>query len=288
MDNNEITNINLNELNDFPNHPFKVNDDDSYKTLKESIKEKGVLEPIIVRKKDDKSFEIISGHRRVKACRELGINKINAIIKDITYEEAIFYMVDSNIHREYILPSEKAYAYKMKLDAIKHQGRTLSPVGTKSHSVDELDDTKTQIYRYIRLTYLIPELLEYVDNSVKNRKDILTMGLRSAVELSYLSKEKQYLVADAIEFNQATPSHAQTIKIRKLAEKGTLTKYSIDDIFFEEKGNQHEKISFNKEKILKHIPKRLKESDKRYIEDYIIKALDNYERMKEKREKEER
>ena len=194
-----IVEINIKDILDFPKHPFKVNNDLNYDQLKSSIMESGVLVPAIVRKKEDGKYEMLSGHRRKKVCEETGIEKLPCIIKDISDDEAVILMVDSNLQREKILPSEKAYAYKMKMDAMKHQGKTLSPKGTKSHSIDKIEDTKTQIYRYIRLTNLIPELLQLVDDTVlKDKRTAITMGLKPAVELSYLSKTNQELVYEEI------------------------------------------------------------------------------------------
>ena len=192
-------------------------------------------------------------------------------------DEATVEMVDSNMYRDKILPSEKAFAYKMKLDALKHQGKRLSPKGTKSHSVNEIEDTKTQIYRYVRLTNLIPELLQLVDDTVlKDKRSTLTMGLKPAVELSYLTQEQQKLVYMGITYEDLTPSHGQAIKIRELAKNKELTFDSLEDILLEEKGNQREQISFNKDKIEKALPSELLKRDKRYIEQYIIKAIENY------------
>ena len=181
------------------------------------------------------------------------------------------------MYSDKILPSEKAFAYKMKLDALKHQGKRLSPKGTKSHSVNEIEDTKTQIYRYVRLTNLIPELLQLVDDTVlKDKRSTLTMGLKPAVELSYLTQEQQKLVYMGITYEDLTPSHGQAIKIRELAKNKELTFDSLEDILLEEKGNQREQISFNKDKIEKALPSALLKRDKRYIEQYIIKAIENY------------
>ena len=180
-----------------------------------------------------------------------------------------------------VLPSEKAFAYKMKLEALKHQGKSLSPKGTKSHSVDEIDDTKTQIYRYVRLTYLIPELLQLVDDTVlKDKRAVLTMGLKPAVELSYLTKEEQKLVYMGITYEDLTPSHAQTIEIRKLSKSKKLDFNSLEDILCQKKGNQNDQISFNKDKIESVLPTELLKRDKRYIERYIIKAIIEYKKMK--------
>ena len=273
----EIKNIKLEEIDNFKNHPFKVNNDESLKELSDSIKENGLLNPLTVRLKENGRYELISGHRRKFAMELLGIKEAKAYIKELSDDEAIIEMVDSNMYRDKILPSEKAFAYKMKLDALKHQGKRLSPKGTKSHSVNEIEDTKTQIYRYVRLTNLIPELLQLVDDTVlKDKRSTLTMGLKPAVELSYLTQEQQKLVYMGITYEDLTPSHGQAIKIRELAKNKELTFDSLEDILLEEKGNQREQISFNKDKIEKALPSELLKRDKRYIEQYIIKAIENY------------
>ena len=273
----EIKNIKLEEIDNFKNHPFKVNNDESLKELSDSIKENGLLNPLTVRLKENGRYELISGHRRKFAMELLGIKEANAYVKELSDDEATVEMVDSNMYRDKILPSEKAFAYKMKLDALKHQGKRLSPKGTKSHSVNEIEDTKTQIYRYVRLTNLIPELLQLVDDTVlKDKRSTLTMGLKPAVELSYLTQEQQKLVYMGITYEDLTPSHGQAIKIRELAKNKELTFDSLEDILLEEKGNQREQISFNKDKIEKALPSALLKRDKRYIEQYIIKAIENY------------
>lgn len=273
----EIKNIKLEEIDNFKNHPFQVNNDESLKELSDSIKENGLLNPLTVRQKENGRYELVSGHRRKFAMELLGIKEAKAYVKELSDDEAIIEMVDSNMYRDKILPSEKAFAYKMKLDALKHQGKRLSPKGTKSHSVNEIEDTKTQIYRYVRLTNLIPELLQLVDDTVlKDKRSTLTMGLKPAVELSYLTQEQQKLVYMGITYEDLTPSHGQAIKIRELAKNKELTFDSLEDILLEEKGNQREQISFNKDKIEKALPSELLKRDKRYIEQYIIKAIENY------------
>lgn len=271
--------INISDINPFKDHPFIVEVDDSLMELAQSIKENGLLHPVVVRKYGNK-YEMISGHRRLKALEINGATKIEAYVKVLSDDEATIFMVDSNLQREKILPSERAFAYKMKMDALKHQGRSLSPKGTKSHSVDQLGDTKTQIFRYIRLTYLIPELLKIVDNTAKyNDKHNLTMGIRSAVELSYLNKDEQMLVYSEMTYDDLSPSHAQAIRIRKLSEKKKLNADSLENILSEEKGNQHERISFNKDNIVSVLPNDLVKRDKRYIEQYIIEAIKAYKKI---------
>ena len=277
---NSIEEVELSKIDTFKNHPFLVNNDESLKELSKSIKENGLLNPLIVRKKDDGRYELISGHRRKLAMEQLGFTKAKTIVKELTDDEAVIEMVDSNMYREKILPSEKAYAYKMKLDALNHQGKTLSPKGTKSHSVSEIEDSKIQIYRYVRLTNLIPELLKLVDDTVlKDKRTVLTMGIKPAVELSYLNKEQQKLVYMGITYEDLTPSHGQAIKIRELAKNKELTFDSLEEILCEQKGNQKEQISFNKDNIEKALPSELLKRDKRYIEQYIIKAIESYKKQ---------
>lgn len=266
----EIIELNVIDIKDFPKHPFKINNDLNYEELRSSIIESGVLVPAIVRKKDDGKYEMLSGHRRKKICEEQGIKKIPCIIKDISDEEATILMVDSNLQRDKILPSEKAMAYKMKYDALKKQGKSLFPSGTES----ELNDTKTQVYRYIRLNNLIPELLQLVDDTVlKDKRAVLTMGLRPAVELSYLSKDDQELVYEEITYEDLTPSHVQAKRIRELGESGKLDSDVLESIFLEQKPNQAKRISFNEERIRKVLPKDIKDYK---IEDFIIKAIESY------------
>ncbi|MGM9876799.1 MAG: ParB/RepB/Spo0J family partition protein [Bacilli bacterium] len=287
MKTNKVEDIDISLIDVFENHPFKVVEDISFLELKQSIKNNGLLNPVIVRKKDDDRYEMISGHRRLLAMKQNGDKTIQAIVKELSKDQAIIDMVDSNLQRELILPSEKAFAYKMKLEAMKHQGKkvdTLDPEGPKLNSTEkiglEFGASATNVKRYIRLTYLIPELLDYVDKTAINKNEILTIGIKPAVELSFLSKDSQQLVADAIDYNQATPSYAQAMQIRKLEENGELTDDLLDEILSEEKGNQHEQISFNRKKIEQVLPQELLRKDKRYIEQYIIKALENYSKEK--------
>ena len=275
-----MTKIKTKDIISFKDHPYKVEEDDSLKELMDSIEKTGLIHPVIVREKNNK-YEMISGHRRLKAYELLGIDEIEADIKELTDDEAIVFMVDSNIHREKILPSEKAFAYKMKLDAIKHQGKKLETSETevwKTESADKISDESAQnVRRYVRLTYLIPELLQLVDDTVKYGKNqILTMGIKPAVEISYLTKEEQKLLYSEIVYEELTPSHAQAIKIRELSKNKQLNDDSLEKILDEKKGNQNEKISFNKDKIVKALPYEMTKRDKRYIEDYIIKAIETY------------
>ncbi len=279
----KVENIDISLIDEFKNHPFKINEDASFLELKNSIESNGILNPVILRKKDDGRYEMISGHRRLLAIKQIGNKTIPSIVKEISHDQAIIDMVDSNLQREFILPSEKAFAYKMKLDALKHQGKTSATEVHKSRDIvgEELGESGETVRRYIRLTYLIPELIDYVDKSFINKNETLTMGIKPAVELSFLSKTDQQLVADAIDYNQATPSHSQAIRIRKLSEKGQINDEVLDNIFCEEKGNQHQQISFNKNKIEEVLPKELLNRDKRYIEQYIIKAIKSYSNIKQ-------
>ena len=266
----------LSKIDSFKDHPFHVNNDESLKELANSIKENGLYTPLTVRLKEDGRYELISGHRRKAAMELLGITETEAYVKELADEEATIEMVDSNMYREKILPSEKAFAYKMKYDAIKHQGKK-----TSGHDVQKLDDKSDRnIRRYIRLTNLIPELLQLVDDTVlKDKRTALTMGLLPAVELSYLNKEEQKLVYMGITYEDLTPSHGQAKQLRKLSNEGKITFDSVEEILCKSKGNQQEQISFNKERIEKVLPTELLKRDKRYIEQYIIKAIENYKKQ---------
>lgn len=232
--------IKIDLIDDFENHPYQVNDDEELEQLKQSIEQNGLLNPLVVRKKDNGRYELLSGHRRKKALTKLNIEEVEVIVKDLTDEEATIFMVDSNMCREKILPSEKAFAYKMKLDAIKHQGK--STCGNGCHksreaiSKDSGDSART-VQNYIRLTNLIPELLELVDNTVKyDKRTCITMSLKPAVELSYLSKEEQKLIVAYIEYDEKTPSHNQAKRIHELSKKKQLSYNNLEKIM-QEKGN---------------------------------------------------
>lgn len=267
--------IDLSLIDDFPEHPFKVQENEDLSKLKESIKDNGVLEPIIVRKKENNRYEIIAGHRRKFASELLGNNFIPCIVRDMTKEEAIVYMVDSNLHRSNILPSEKAKAYKMKMNAIKnikggplvHNARTRDILG------EENSESGRQVQRYLRLNELIPELLKIVDNSVLNEKP--SIALRPAVEISYLSKDEQEMLFNSIEYSDATPSHAQAIKLRKESELNGLTGEFIENLMNEEKPNQITKIKISENKIKSVMPKNYKVNN---MEDFIVKAVEYYSR----------
>ena len=271
----EVKEIELYKIGEFPDHPFRVLDDDKMEEMVKSVKEYGVLLPVIVRKRGEGNYQMISGHRRKRACELAGIDKIKCIVKDLTDDEATILMVDSNIQREEILPSEKAFAYKMKLEAMKHQGKrvdleeneTSTPVVAKLRTDEilgnEVGESRENIRRYIRLTYLIPELLEQVD---KKR-----IAFRPAVELSYLSEENQYVVENIFEFDEVTPSLSQAIRLKKLEQEGNLTEEKIEEILQQEKPNQKEYIKIHNEKIEKYIPSRVKESGN--VEDFIISLV---------------
>jgi len=248
------------------------------KDMMESIQDKGVLVPTIVRKKEDGRYEMISGHRRKKASELLNLETLPCIVRDLTNDEAIIIMVDSNLQREKILPSEKAFAYKMKLSALSHQGKeTLRPMVEKLNSAEligrEKGDSGRQVQRYIRLTELIPELLEMIDNE--------KIAFRPAVELSYLTQDEQYQLLDCIEYTEATPSLAQAIKLKKLSQNNKLTTDDIDEIMSQRKPNQIETYKFDKDRIRGVLPRNIEE-DK--IEDYVIKSIEFYSKYQKQKE----
>lgn len=269
----KIQDIPLEQIDDFPNHPFKVRDnDEDMIQLVESITERGVITPATVRKKDDGRYELISGHRRKRACELAGFNTLRCEVVELTREEATILMVESNFQRSQILPSEKAFAYKMRLEAMKKQGYrsdlTSAPVGQKFSVeviADSSSDSKTQIQRYIRLTNLVPELLELVDEG--------RIKMRPAVELSYLNEDCQRDIVDEIDTNDSTPSHAQAIKMRKFFEDGKLTPEVIASIMSEEKPNQKEKIVLRGDRVRQLIPKNVSLTQ---TEEYVCKALEHY------------
>ena len=273
-----IYDVPLSEIDDFPGHPFKVKLDEDMDQLVESIKERGVIVPITLRQKEDGRYEIVSGHRRRKACELAGLETVRAEIKDLTRDEAIVLMVDSNLQRSHILPSEKAFSYKMRLEALNRQGQrtdlTSTPVVSKSRSNEELGqitgESREQIRRYIRLTELVPSLLDVVDEG--------RIGMRPAVELSYLSKEAQTQLADVMSYMDATPSHDQAIRMRKMSDAGKLTSEAIEAIMGELKPNQREKISFRADRLRQYLPQNLPSSQ---TEEYVIKALAHYSRYQE-------
>ena len=280
----KVVNLSPAEISDFPNHPFKVRMDAAMQEMAESVKQYGVLVPTLVRPKRSGGYEMVAGHRRKKAADLAGLAEIPCIVRQLTDDEATIIMVDSNLQREQILPSEKAFAYKMKLDAMKRQGQrtdlTSGPVGQKS-SRDELADTSPdssrQIQRYIRLTHLIPEILELVDNSILKDPDMLQIAMRPAVELSYLRKEEQADLFAIMDEMDCTPSHAQAIKMRRMSEAKTgaerLSKDAMAVIMEEEKGNQKEQFKIPKEKISRFFAPG---TPTQKIEDTIVKALELY------------
>lgn len=292
VDLEKVIHININEIDDFPEHPFKVIVNDEMSEMVESIKQKGVLVPTIVRKKDDGRYEMISGHRRKKASELLGIETVPCIVRDLTDEEATIIMVDSNLQREKILPSEKAFAYKMKLEAMNHQGSrkdlTSTPLVSKLRSNEmlgkEIGESREQIRRYIRLTYLIPKLLEYVDNDVIKDNDKPSIALRPAVELSYLKEEEQQQLLDYIDFNMVTPSLAQAIKLKNMSEKGTFNIDSMELLLEEDKPNQTPKLKVSMNRLSSLLPNNLKNDRER--EEYVIKAVEWYDRYIKHKQKE--
>lgn len=269
-------------IRDFPDHPFQVKEDEDMKLLIESIRNNGILNPIIVRKIDEKDYEIISGHRRKYACKKAGYILIPVIAREVSRDDAIIEMVDSNLQREHILPSEKAKAYKMKMDALKRQGQrsdlTLSPVATKSviDTAAEIGastgDSRDQVFRYVRLNELTPELLTMVDND--------KIAFRPAVELSYLQEQEQRDLLETIESEDATPSLAQAIRMKELSREGKLDMDQIFSIMTEEKANQKEKIKIPMERLEKYFHRG---TPPREIEETIVKALEYYNAARAKR-----
>ena len=270
-----VKEIPLTELHPFKDHPFKIQNDDEMKRLMESIQKFGTLTPALARPLPEGGYELISGHRRLAACQVLGIETMPVIIREMSDDEAVIAMVDANLQREHILPSEKAFAYKMKLDAIKHQGVTSRQVGETLLSVTQVskesDDSERQIQRYIRLTYLIPELLSMVDEG--------KIAFNPAVEISYLDKAEQRVLLNAMELNDCTPSHAQSIRLKKLSQEGVLQDRTIYDILAEQKPNQQEQYKFKREDIRKYFPKSY--TDKQVC-DTVIKLLEQWQRRRER------
>lgn len=284
----KVEEINISSIKDFPNHPFKVINDEKMQEMVKSVKEYGVILPVIVRPKEDGTYEMISGHRRKRACELAGIKQIKCIVKDLTDDEATILMVDSNIQREEILPSEKAFAYKLKLEAMKHQGKridleeneTSTPVVSKLRTDEilgeEVGESRENIRRYIRLTYLIPELLEEVDNK--------RIAFRPAVELSYLEEDYQYVVLNKLQYDEVSPSLSQAITLKKMQQEGTISEEKIENLLDKEKPNQKEFIKIHNDRIEKYIPTKVKDSGK--IEDFIIQCVEEHnkrERLKQER-----
>ena len=277
-----VRNIALEEISDFPNHPFKVRMDESMQDMAESVRQYGVLVPALVRPKPEGGYEMVAGHRRKMASELAEQKEMPCIVRNLSDDEATIIMVDSNLQRETILPSERAFAYKMKLDAMKRQGQrtdlTSRPVGEKLYSVEELakevNESARQIHRFIRLTELIPPILDMVDDG--------KIAMRPAVELSYLPKEHQQSLFDTMQYEDCTPSHAQAIKLRKFSEEGRLSEDVILSILSEEKGNQKEQFRMPRERISKYFSPG---TPAKQIEDTIVKALELYRKRERSRER---
>ena len=272
-----IEDLPLEQIDDFPDHPFKVRMDEDMQQLVESIKERGLITPVIVRKKEDGRYEIVSGHRRKKACEIAGFTTIKAEVREMTRDEAIIMMVESNLQRSVILPSEKAFSYKMRLEAMKRQGArtdlTSTPAAGKSRAPESADaigallgESGDQVRRYIRLTELLPPILDMVDEG--------KIGLRPAVEISYLTKKEQEMLIAAMDYAQCTPSHAQAIRLRAFSQDGTLGPHVMENIMNEEKPNQKERISIRYDDARKYIPSNVPYNK---TGEYIMKALEFYQ-----------
>lgn len=270
-----VQNIPLSELHPFKDHPFKVQNNEEMERMIESIRKVGAITPALARPLPDGGYELISGHRRLAACQVLGIETMPVIVREMSDDEAVIAMVDANLQRETILPSEKAFAYKMKLEAIKHQGVASAQVGQKLLSVeivaDDAGESRNQIKRYIRLTYLIPELLSMVDDN--------KIAFNPAVEISYLEQSEQRVLLDAMELNDCTPSHAQSIRLKKLSQDGVLDDQMIYAVMSEEKPNQQEQIKFKREDLKKYFPAGY--TDEQMRRD-IIKGLELLKRQRER------
>ena len=281
----KIHEIPLSEIDEFPNHPFHVRLDEDMDQLVESIKERGIITPVTLRQKPDGRYEIVSGHRRTKACELAGLTTVKAEIKELSRDEAIILMVESNLQRTTILPSEKAFSYKMRLEAMNRQGQrtdlTSTPVVSKSRSNETLGEaggeSREQVRRYIRLTHLIPPLLDLVDSG--------KIAFRPAVELSYLTEKEQNSLLDSINSEQSTPSLAQALKMKEFSQNGRLNADVILSIMCEQKPNQKEKISFQSERLKPFIPKNF---TAKQTEDYVIKALEYYHRYQVRQKERDR
>ena len=270
-----VKDIPLYELHPFKCHPFKIQNNGEMKRLIESIKKFGTITPALARPLPEGGYELISGHRRLAACQVLELETMPVIVREMTDDEAVIAMVDANLQRETILPSEKGFAYKMKLDALKHQGITSRQVGEKLLSVTQIskdnNESERQIHRYIRLTYLIPELLEMVDEN--------KIAFNPAVEISYLDKSEQRVLLDAMEQNDCTPSHAQAIRLKKFSQEGVLSNQTIYETLAEQKPNQQEQYKFKREEIRKYFPKNY--TDKQ-VYDTVLKLLEQWQRKRER------
>jgi len=284
----KIYDIPLSEIDEFPDHPYQVRMDEDMTQLVESVKERGIITPVILRKKEDGRYEMVSGHRRMKACELAGLETVKADVQNLTRDEAIVLMVESNLQRSTILPSEKAKAYKMRLEAMKRQGQrtdlTYRPVGDKLENRragevlgESVGESERQIQRYIRLTELVPGLVNLVDEG--------RIAMRPAVELSYLSEQEQEDLLENISYQDATPSLAQAIKMRQFSKDGKLTEEVIESIMCEEKPNQREKISFRADRLRQFIPASV---TPKQTEEYVLKALEYYQRYRERQKQQER
>lgn len=278
-----VENIKISDIADFPNHPFKVIVDDEMREMSKSIEEYGVLVPVLVRPKQDGKYEMISGHRRKKASELANKDSIPCIIRELKDDEATIIMVDSNMQREHILPSEKAFAYKLKLEALNSQGKrndlTLSPMDTKLDSAErlgkEFDDSRATVFRYIRLTELIPKILDMVDSE--------RIAFRPAVEISYLTKDEQNMLLDCMEYSDCTPSLSQAIQLKELSRKKELNQDTMDSLMEQEKPNQKEKYKFNADRLRNLLPRNL---DDKGREDYVVKAVEFYNNHQRKKQME--
>lgn len=278
-----VENLKISDIADFPNHPFKVIVDDEMREMSKSIEEYGVLVPVLVRPKQDGKYEMISGHRRKKASELANKDSIPCIIRELTDDEATIIMVDSNMQREHILPSEKAFAYKLKLEALNSQGKrndlTLSPMDTKLDSAEKLgkefDDSRATVFRYIRLTELIHKILDMVDSE--------RIAFRPAVEISYLTKDEQNMLLDCMEYSDCTPSLSQAIQLKELSRKKELNQDTMDSLMEQEKPNQKEKYKFNADRLRNLLPRNL---DDKGREDYVVKAVEFYNNHQRKKQME--
>ncbi len=270
-----VRNIPLAELHPFKGHPFKVQNNEEMQRMIESIRKVGAITPVLARPLPDGGYELISGHRRLAACQVLGVETMPVIVRELSDDEAVIAMVDANLQRETILPSEKAFAYKMKRDALNHQGMTSPQVGEKLLTAEKIGldggDSRNQVLRYIRLTYLIPELLSMVDDN--------KIAFNPAVEISYLDKSEQRILLDAMNLNDCTPSHAQSIRLKKLSQDGLLDDQMIYAVMSEEKPNQQEQLKFKREELRKYFPSGYTEEQMRRD---IIKGLELLKRQRER------
>ena len=281
----KIREIPISEIDEFPDHPFKVLMNEDMEQLVESVSRSGVMTPATVRQKEDGRYELISGHRRKKACELAGLETLKCEVKELTHDEAIIVMVESNLQRSVILPSEKAFAYKMRLEAMNRQGnradltstQLVSKLRSNEELADKVGESREQIRRYIRLTELVPEILQMVDER--------RIAFNPAVEISYLSEEQQYTLLEAMGYNDATPSLAQAIKMKKFMQEGKLTDEVIQSIMQEDKPNQKEKPAFKDERITKLIPKSIPRGQET---DFVVKALEFYNRHLQRNKAHER